>query len=72
MDLTHAERAPKPQQRKRLHAPAENQVNVARCGAKITGEAVRDDADPEATTCLECRAHLHRAGILPYQRQPRA
>jgi hypothetical protein len=71
MDLTNASRAPKPQQRRRLHAPAENQLNQARCGAKITGQVVENNADPELTTCLKCRRELHVAGILPYVRQPR-
>lgn len=72
MDLANAQRAPKPGQERRTHAPAENSLDTARCGAKLAAVAV-NNGEPEATTCLACRAELVRAGILvDHRKGPRA
>lgn len=68
MDLANASRAPRPGQQRRTHAPAENSLDTARCGA-VLGNIVINDGDPQATTCNTCRAQLHKAGILPYLRK---
>lgn len=72
MDLANAVRAPKPGQGRRTHAPAENSLDVARCGARIANIVV-NDGEPSKTTCLSCRAALVRAGILvDHRKGPRA
>lgn len=64
MDTMNAQRAPREDQRRRQHAPAENSVDTGRCGAKL-GQQVGNDVDPELVTCCACRARLRDAGVLP-------
>lgn len=63
MDLLQAKRRPPEGKHRRTHAPAPNQTDRARCGAKIEGIVV-NDGDPSKTTCNSCAADLRRDGIL--------
>lgn len=62
MDTRHTEKPPTTGQR-RTHAPAAND-GYGLCGGKLDA-AVATDVEPDAVTCLSCRARLRDLGELP-------